>query len=404
MRICFYYEYKNIVGGLTSLLITLIKGLHKRNVEVVLFNHKNGLIQRELEACGIEINIIDLEEIDWKGIDKLIYGTDVFVLTGFAEVFHRFFKVNPKLIYYNIDDFLGNIGKYKFGINPKYLAKKLLGELIKNDSLVLMDDTGIRRAAEKLQFKIEHPLFLPVPVSVPAENQYLKKEKAANDTLRLTYIGRSVDWKLYPLKKVLDDLETANAGTKPKIVFTIVVDSIANLKKIVDIEKYQSKNVCEIIVHENIRPSEINTLLLNHSDLNFAMGTSALESGKLGIPTILMDFSTKDLPPNFKYLWLYHTKFFGLGRDIEKSYTPPVEGLDMSTLISKLYAEKEYIQIQSGKTYDYVKSFHSVEAIIDSLLHYAKGTTFRFRSAKSYILYYSALHRNAKKLALKLFR
>ena len=62
MRVCFLFEFKNIVGGVTSLLITVIRELRKRNIEVVLFNFKDGIISKELSKEGVTLTIIDLEE------------------------------------------------------------------------------------------------------------------------------------------------------------------------------------------------------------------------------------------------------------------------------------------------------------------------------------------------------
>ena len=59
MRICFYSEY-NIVGGATTLVITLIKELHKQNIDVILFNFKEGIIAAELNKANVHINIIDI--------------------------------------------------------------------------------------------------------------------------------------------------------------------------------------------------------------------------------------------------------------------------------------------------------------------------------------------------------
>jgi hypothetical protein len=354
------------------------------------------LIANELKVSNVAVTIIDLDELDWDNVGTIVTESDVFIITGFLEVYRRFFKVNPKILFYNIGDFLIDIGKYKLGINPRSLTKSIIKEMLQKRALIFMDDIGIRSVAEKMDLRINDPLFLPLPVSMPVHNLYMEKAKSENEKIKLTYIGRSVDWKMYPLKKILDDLYSSKLNKHIK--FSIVVDSIMDLKKIIDLNKYNGNQFFEIIIHENILPSELNSFLLQHSDINFGMGTSALESGKLGIPTILMDFSTKDLPNNFKYDWLYNTQFFCLGESIEKKYTPPPSGLDMVELIAKMGNDTKYINHQSSQTFMYVKNYHSVSSSVDFLLKFAAGTEFHIRSAQPYVLYYSRFHSLIKRL------
>src|SRR5690606_32961781 len=214
-----------------------------------------------------------------------VRSTDLFVIFSFKEVFRHFFDANPRLLYYNINAFLAEIGKYKFGIHPKKYSRRLLQELIEKNSLVLMDDTGILNVSDKLGMSLRNPQFLPIPISAPSSNGYIEnKERQAR--LRLTYIGRAVDWKIYPLKKLLQDV-SAIQTTELSVHFTIVVDSIDNLKKIVDPLEYATDRL-KVDLLESIPPSEINELLRTRSDISFGMGTAALDSAKLGIPTILM--------------------------------------------------------------------------------------------------------------------
>ena len=389
MRVGFLFEFKNIVGGVTSLLITVIRELRKRNIEVVLFNFKDGIISKELSKEGVTLTIIDLEENRHADLGTHVRSTDLFVIFSFKEVFRHFFDANPRLLYYNINAFLAEIGKYKFGIHPKKYSRRLLQELIEKNSLVLMDDTGILNVSDKLGMSLRNPQFLPIPISAPSSNGYIEnKERKAR--LRLTYIGRAVDWKIYPLKKLLQDV-SAIQTTELSVHFTIVVDSIDNLKKIVDPLEYATDRL-KVDLLESIPPSEINELLRTRSDISFGMGTAALDSAKLGIPTILMDFGHSDFPENYMYSWLYNTKSFNLGKDITEKYEQPEGAMSMKELLSNSITEEDYLYKQSELCFNYVSTNHSVTKMVDSLLDYLAKAEFRFRDAKPYVLYYSRLH------------
>ena len=72
-----------------------------------------------------------------------------------------------------------------------------------------------------------------------------------------------------------------------------------------------------------IRFVEINNFLLENIDLMFAQGTSALESAKLGIPTVVTDDFYKDLHGDYVFKMLHERKNYDIGHLVtEKDYKP----------------------------------------------------------------------------------
>ncbi|RYZ79481.1 MAG: hypothetical protein EOO68_38845, partial [Moraxellaceae bacterium] len=96
--------------------MTLISELYARKQPVLLINYRGGLIERELLKNEVEINILDLETLSWQQVADHIQPTDVLVITTFAESLRHLLKKNPRVIYYDINDFIGRISDYKFGI------------------------------------------------------------------------------------------------------------------------------------------------------------------------------------------------------------------------------------------------------------------------------------------------
>lgn len=105
--------------------------------EVVLINFAQGLIADELKKENVEINIIDLDTINWEQIHTKIFPTDIFIITRFAEEYRHLLKVDPKVVYYDINDFIGQISDYKFGLKFPSLGKKLVGSLLEKEALSL---------------------------------------------------------------------------------------------------------------------------------------------------------------------------------------------------------------------------------------------------------------------------
>ena len=393
MRFCFYSGYKNLFGGYTALVITLITELCLRGEKVVLINFKNGLIAKELSKKNIHPQLMDLDEMSWDEISTKIYSTDLFIITRFVEPFRHLIKVNPRVIYYDINDFIGQISDYKFGIRFPRLGKKLVQKLLANNSLVWMDDTGIFNVKKHFDIEVEHPVFLPIPVDIGFPNDYLKNAEILPGPIKLTYIGRSVNWKMMPLRKILSDI-TAIEKTF-QVQFTVVVDDVNEFGKFVNMEDYNSIQGFSIKVIENMLPSDIPSFL-STSHLHFAMGTAALEAAKIGVPTLLVDYSAIDFPEQYQYRWLYQTKGFSLGRNLQQ--VPADEGLPLKDILDDFLRNENNRMTHSSLSYDYVAKNHDAAKVVERLVGQASIATFRLRDSKRLIPFYFNIHGITKKI------
>jgi hypothetical protein len=393
MRYCFYSGYKQLFGGYTTLVITLITALRLQGEKVVLINFKNGLIEKELLKKNIYIEILDLEELGWEEISKKIYPTDLFIITRFVEPFRHLMKVNPRVIYYDINDFIGEISAYKFGINFRRLGKILVQRLLDNNSLVWMDDTGIFNIKNHFDIDVEGPVFLPIPVNTAFSNEYINNPVVIGDCVRLTYIGRSVNWKMMPLRKILSDLAAINK--KIPVHFTVVVDDASEVEKFVPVGAYNATAGLSVEVIENLLPSEIPSFLKT-AHLHFAMGTAALDAAKIGVPTVLVDYSSREFPRQYQYKWLYQTKGFSLGRNLLKM--PADAGQPLDDILNDLIMNESSRINHSTLSYNYVADHHNAEKIVKKLIIQASIARFRMRDAERLVPFYFKLHGFLKKM------
>lgn len=401
MRFCFFSEYRDLKGGYTSLLISLIEGLYSQRQNLLLINYRDGLIARELEKRAIRVDIIDIETLSTINAEKLPGPGDILVITKFVEPLQYLIKADPRIIYYDINDFICDISSYKFGLKFKFLGKRLVQKLLANNSLVFMDDTGLFNLQTGFHISVDKPRFLPVPVITRSSNLYISKGPVANNEYRLTYIGRSVDWKMMPLKKILDDCVLLRGSYKIK--FYVVADSRQAFEQYIDLAAYEKKGL-QIELIENMEPSAIDDFLIQHSDLHFAMGTSALEAAKIGVPTILVDYSKSEFPVSYKYSWLFETQNFSLGRNLDKR---EVSGKHNLAALLKEIAKEDKRKELSALSYEYVSRYHSSDSIAKQLVSYAAEASLRLAAVKKYIPYYSAIHRvlkNISKVSLIIFK
>lgn len=391
MRFCFYSEYQDLKGGYTTLILTLIIELHNQGQQVVLINYKNGLIAQELKSAGIEIPIIEKNRLTRDNASDYIKSTDVLIIPKFYENLAILFDANPRVIYYDINDYICRISDYKFGIKLPFLSKKLIKKLLIGNALIFMDDTGPGNLQREFGISINNPKYLPVAITDEKNNVYLEKSRNLDKSINITYIGRAVDWKMYPLKKIIEDSLLCGK----RINFHIVIDNITSFRTFIDVENFHNKLVT-FKVYENLLPSEIRAFLINHADLHFGMGTTSIHAAALGIPTILMDYSTKPFPKEYTYRWLFNSKFFSLGKNIETVAVP--EGIPLENIFEMINKANERESL-SIKSFQYVAEHHAVSAIVPKLTHYCSQCNFRLRDSRNLNPYYFRLHTIFKSIA-----
>ena len=144
-------------------------------------------------------------------------------------------------------------------------------------------------------------------------------------------------------------------------------------------------------------PSQIKDFLLQNADINFGMGTTALESAQSGIPTILMDYCYAEFPKTYKYKWLHQTTHFSLGKNLKDTPVDHSNGISMQELLQNVSGDNDYLPLQSASNFKHIVQYHCVDKVVNGLLEISNHTTFRFKDAKKHILYYSGFHQFLKK-------
>ncbi|HRN71605.1 MAG TPA: hypothetical protein PLM81_00660 [Ginsengibacter sp.] len=363
---------------------------------MVLFNYSDGLIARELNDVSKNLTIVDLVQTPVSNLSDFVQRDDIFIISTFSEFLSNFMVKNPLIIYYDINDFILNISDYKFGLRLPFLGKKLVKKLHDKESLIFMDDTGIGNLNREFKFVVPHPKYLPIPLKEERINLYKTQERELNDGIRISYIGRSVNWKMYPLKKIIEDCFLTNE----RITINIVIDNKEELIKYINIDDYK-KGKLTLNIWENLPPSQINPFLINNSDLNFGMGTTALHSAAIGIPTILIDYSYYPFPKEYSYSWLWDAQNYSLGRNIDKvSFS---KGNTMKQLLSQIKDKKERTHL-SDLAFLYVANNHADNKVLKQLIEYSQQARFRLRDAKWLYPYFFKVHSITKRITRVLLK
>jgi hypothetical protein len=187
------------------------------------------------------------------------------------------------------------------------------------------------------------------------------------------------------------DLDKLSPGKT--ITVKIITDDPDAFERILDYNPGSKTLVVEFYKH--MSNAELRDFLVTHSDIHFAMGTSCLEGASLGIPSILMDLSDKELPDQYLYKWLYEAENFSLGSIIRRDQQK-FTGKAINTILEEFSVIKHRDEL-SRRCFEYVNKNHSIGNTASLFLQTANDTKLRLRDIKRYIIYYSKLHLLFKK-------
>lgn len=395
--IVFYFEEKGY-GGVGSIIINFIKSVHSLGVTVKVFNYENDVIDNTLKKQGLtNYQIIDIDKTPRHLFGDYVNAEDVLVVTGFDVSLQYFFKKNPRLFFYNVwVDALVQKSFYRGVFSNERRYRQLLQEMLNKDSLAFMDQATVNPIREKVQMEVKSPQFLPITVEVPSDNTFLTKRRLSdNNIIKISYVGRAVNWKIFPLEKILIDIEQLKPHKK--IVFNLVVDSKANLERLINLEDYSGENI-QFNVFENVPIDELGNFLVENSHIHFGMGTTVLDGAKMGVPSVVVDWSYKPFPKDYLYSWLFQTKNFYVGDEMEAKFYVNNGTESMADILAIGYNPEAQLQY-SKKCYAYVNQHHNLKENIERFNELINGASFRVRRLKAFIPHYFGVYKLLKLVA-----
>lgn len=380
----FYHEFDATSSGAAVVILNLARGLILKNQKVLLISRVDGSLHNELKDLDPDLLVVvnnDAESV-YRVMD-LVSDNDTIITTHYYTVFKKFKKKNPKIIFYCVNITSLTVANLYFKKwNLKALTRRLVERISTRGGLLFIDSYALEENERLLDVIIRDPLFLPIPVEVPATNLWENREKKPGN-VSFTYVGRAVDWKIFPVRKLLDDISKLYLPEEnPKIKFHIVTDNKNEFnKQIAD----KVSPLVEIRFHENLSQRELSAFLLEHSSLHFAMGTSSLDGAKLGVPAILLDFSFEDFPENYRYNFLYTTKGNQVGSWVRKG--TDFHGHTIQELIDLVRDEKRLQQL-SLLSYHYVKENHELSKITDKLIDFSSTCSIHVKDVSPLLVRY----------------
>ena len=146
-------------------------------------------------------------------------------------------------------------------------------------------------------------------------------------------------------------------------------------------EDYPSVN---IVFTGPMFDEKLDAFLVKNVDVMFAMGTSALASGRLAIPTVVVCNEVHDYDDDV-FVYLQEAKGFCLGWQVEQAPSFDIPIRTCAEILDDIRDAKKQKQL-GDSVHQYVSKFHNAKFAADEFLKAAAKTTLTYRRAKEVFL------------------
>jgi hypothetical protein len=404
---CFYFPYHED-SGVPVLFFRLanVLALKYPEIQVYVIDYENGAMARHLiKAPNITLCIFE------DGKDMVPPEDAVLVMQ--SDVPYYWPKelkpgAHTKLFFWNLHprNFIPSLLPFPFIRELPYNSFALYKLLVKfypgtmariinyvkllldNNALYFMDQTNSDYTNKFLFLNYKTPNYLPVPITSPQTEQAISSKKINKKELNFAWLGRICDFKIHILIYTCNKVAVIAEQLQVKIKFYIIGDGpfMDYAKQHIIETSFLSVVYCGAIPH-----SKLADFFLNKVDVVASMGTAALESAVLKIPTILLDFSYKKIDINYKFRWLYDTVNFDLGHEISAQDHDATDE-SLKSMLIEFIDNYEFI---SNRTFEYCNNNHMIENIVDRFIDFSSHTKLKFNMLDN--------HYFKKPLLLKLY-
>ena len=363
------YKYKG-VGGVGQIVVNTVLELNRKGQTAKVYASHESYEYKRLVEEKAECILIDSETVGLKEFATRLDKEDVIFLTHINnnELLKEIKHINNRLIFYVVhpDTFFAESRIHSlFGYRQKVL--NFINLLDTKKALYLMDRPNVN-SIERRGLQLNYPIrYLPVPVKINVAAR--RSDTNIPSIKKITYIGRgNDDWKIYPVIKILQDLN----GLEDCFNFVIFTDTDTRFRNLIKL--HIPNNKINIEYKLGVYGQALNDYLVTNAWLHMSMGTAALDGAKLGIPTILVNYSKSLFPKDYVYNWLFESKEYSLGDEIFPD--SEFSGQPLSAIVRMLGNRSNYNNI-SDHCYNYVKKHHSIESFADGLVKACEKSEMR---------------------------
>jgi len=379
--ITFFFPYYD-VSGVPILFLNLAEFISAHyNYDVYIVDYKNGYMScnRKKES---KVKLIEFENGKFVRILDTILVMQA--ILPYAIRPELLISKNTKLFFWCLYpdiffpfvfpfNFISKFVKSKFKLYKLILKlfyrntikkiKKFVTEMNDCKTLIFMDSSNLDRTNEILELKLNPDIYLPILCK--SSGSVVNKSVFNKKDLNISWVGRICDFKVYILKYTIEKLIEIAEKQKKNIVFHVIGNG--DKKYLIENIKVKSKYFNLKIVGV-IPKNQLDQYLIDNIDINAAMGTSALESAKLSIPTIVLDISHKEILGDYIFRWLHDTTNFDVGHNIS-SLDFENDNKSLEKMLKHFEQEKKILE---NKSYQYFQNNHTIESVSSKLIQFVE--------------------------------
>lgn len=368
------------LGGAEILLSRVAESLSGRGAFVVVVDGENGIISKNVSSANVDFVTTRLDSPVRVSADYCIsFASHISSLSRFVILNDDcrvvFWSIHPLNAIYLPPVLGGRI----FSLGLKYLKllnglmfgeevavrAAIVNALVEKKAFYCMDGESARLI--NLYYGFGHEFdFIPVPVFVEPAGRDVRHQKS-NESITLVWYGRLCDFKAHSLIFLIAKIN--GSAHKSRIRLIIIGDGDYRSS----VEAFVAKTELEVRFMGVLPNKEAASLIERSADVVFAMGTAALESAALGVPTVLMDASYAEINFPYRFSWLFETKQFSLGMLVDRK--TPCRGMLLDELIGEFERNAEVI---ARACFEYVDKNHRRETVVDMLCGSCERSSMSF--------------------------
>jgi len=377
-NIIFYFPYSKGAGGVNVLFLRIANYLaDTTELSVYIGDYQNGYMvshnkNSKLKELRLVIgrplrvppdSVVVFQTLPpWYISDELLLEDDTKIL---------FWTLHPYnlLMYFRLDT-LGKPGYYRIAAPyVQRLMKEFTALLVDRSGIVFMDGENRRSAEVLLGSSIKTPCYVPIASGRPNRLQLKYADSFA-------WLGRLADFKVPILIYTMKTLSEYANKNLCELSFHVIGDGPAR-EQIKGWAGSLLGKYLKIDLIGEVEERQIEQMLNSKARVLFAMGTSALEGARLGIPTVLLDFSYRAIEGEYLYSYVYETEDFTLGREINgPGYKK--KGRALEEIINELRDPVNYETI-GDRCYQYYIQNHDIATVSSKLLEAIEHCDLRFK-------------------------
>jgi glycosyltransferase involved in cell wall biosynthesis len=365
--VVFYFPWQEPSGGpiyLSSIASALSR---KRREDIYYTDYEPGFSDGLLK--GTSVKKITVSETNFS-----IPLTEPILLVTPIYWAHWLPKMHPesRIVFVNWHNLCLPVLKSSWGM-PEEAIKKFLCITERTKSVFFCDEAH-RLAQSRYGVEFDSS-YVPIGIQLP---KVVKQDYRGNENLlRLAVLGRlSID-KIFSITNLARHFD-AFAFSGRKILY-IIGDGPE--KERVNARDYQT---VEIVFVGSKFDKDLSDFLLTEADATFAMGTSALTCGSLGLPVVLVANEMEDYYSD-AFVYLHDTVNYCLGWEVCQLAQLNVTVRSAEDVFAAL-ADPESRARLGNAARRYVEEKHSVESSALLFGEAAERTTLTFKQAEETFL------------------